>query len=230
MHHLSKRLSSVVSYVSSGNKVADIGCDHAFTSIHLIRSGIASSVLASDVNDGPLVIAEKNIRMSGLDSQIEVRKSNGLSEITTSDNIDTILISGMGGYLIIDILNSNIGVRDKAKELILQPQSDIHNVRHYLHNNGFSISDEMMVYEDGKYYNIIKAVPGNQSYDNEFEYLYGKALIDNRDEVFKNYIKNIYKTNAAIISRLEGNEKQTDRLCEFKKENEYIEHLLEKIM
>ncbi|MBE5928543.1 MAG: SAM-dependent methyltransferase [Lachnospiraceae bacterium] len=230
MHHLSKRLSSVVSYVSSGNKVADIGCDHAFTSIHLIRSGIASSVLASDVNDGPLVIAEKNIRMSGLDSQIEVRKSNGLSEITTSDNIDTILISGMGGYLIIDILNSNIGVRDKAKELILQPQSDIHNVRHYLHNNGFSISDEMMVYEDGKYYNIIKAVPGNQSYDNEFEYLYGKALIDNRDEVFKDYIKNIYKTNAAIISRLEGNEKQTDRLCEFKKENEYIEHLLEKIM
>ena len=230
MHHLSKRLSSVVSYVSSGNKVADIGCDHAFTSIHLIRSGIASSVLASDVNDGPLVIAKKNIRMSGLDSQIEVRKSNGLSEITTSDNIDTILISGMGGYLIIDILNSNIGVRDKAKELILQPQSDIHNVRHYLHNNGFSISDEMMVYEDGKYYNIIKAVPGNQSYDNEFEYLYGKALIDNRDEVFKDYIKNIYKTNAAIISRLDGNEKQTDRLCEVKKENEYIEHLLEKIM
>ena len=230
MHHLSKRLSSVVSYVSSGNKVADIGCDHAFTSIHLIRSGIASSVLASDVNDGPLVIAEKNIRMSGLDSQIEVRKSNGLSEITTSDNIDTILISGMGGYLIIDILNSNIGVRDKAKELILQPQSDIHNVRHYLHNNGFSISDEMMVYEDGKYYNIIKAVPGNQSYDNEFDYLYGKALIDNRDEVFKDYIKNIYKTNAAIISRLDGNEKQTDRLCEVKKENEYIEHLLEKIM
>ena len=230
MHHLSKRLSSVVSYVSNGNKVADIGCDHAFTSIHLIRSGIASSVLASDVNDGPLVIAEKNIRMSGLDSQIEVRKSNGLTEITTRDNIDTILISGMGGYLIIDILNSNIAVRDNAKELILQPQSDIHNVRYYLHDNGFSIIDEMMVYEDSKYYNIIKAVPGNQSYDNEFEYLYGKALIDNRDEVFKDYIKNIYKTNAAIMSRLTGNEKQKDRLCELEKENEYIKHLLEIIM
>ncbi len=227
MQHLSKRLAGVVSYVTKGGKVADIGCDHAFTSIYLIQSGIAETVLATDVNEGPLVIADKNIRMAGLSSQIEVRKSDGLSNISLIDNIDTILISGMGGYLTIDILSSNKSVRDNAKELILQPQSDIHNVRHYLHDNGFIILDEMMVYEDGKYYNIIKAVKGSQSYDSEFEYLYGKALTDKHDKIFTEYLKNIYTTNARIILALTGNEKQRDRLIELEKENEYIMHLLE---
>src|SRR5699024_6415223 len=111
-----------------GWAVADIGCDHAYISIYLIKKKIATKVIAMDVNLGPLNIAKKNIAESGYGHKIEVRQSDGLKSLVKKE-VETIVIAGMGGALICRILKEGIEQVMAAKELILQAQSDLPMVR-----------------------------------------------------------------------------------------------------
>ncbi len=101
---LSKRMYMVASMVDKGGSVADIGCDHAYVSIYLIEQNIAAKVIAMDVRTGPLDIAKKNINSHGLSDKIEVRLSDGLEKLSIGE-VNTVIIAGMGGQLIIDIID-----------------------------------------------------------------------------------------------------------------------------
>ena len=155
---LSERLMNSCEMVTPGLRIADIGCDHAHTSIWLIKNGVASSALAMDVRTGPLEKARENIRMYGLEDRIELRLSNGLQELHENE-AESIIIAGMGGMLTVQILTEGLSKAVAAKELILQPQSDIGLVRSFLRKNGFCIVREKMCREYGKFYNSMKAVP-----------------------------------------------------------------------
>ncbi len=229
--HLSERIKSTAGCVTKGHVVADIGCDHAYTSIYLINEGIAKRIIATDINKGPVQRAVTNIRECGLCNLIEVRCSDGISDIDISDGIETILISGMGGNLMIDILKGNSRVCECVKELVIQPQSDIARVRHYLHDTGFCIVYEKMVHEDGKYYTIIKAHRGVEHYDNEYEYMYGHYLINNPDGTCIDYMRGIHESNERIIRHLigRGGESSMKRIEELKNDNAVIEMIVKKM-
>ena len=145
--------------VTPGNTVADVGCDHGYLPIILVREGIAPAAVAMDVRPGPLSRAEAHIEEYGLTTKIETRLSDGLSGLTSGE-CDTLVIAGMGGPLIEKILGNDPAKAQNFKELILGPQSDVPHFRRWLYENGFSIIDEAMVCEEGKYYPLIKAVYG----------------------------------------------------------------------
>ena len=148
---LSKRLQAVADMVTKGYRTADIGCDHGYIAIYLIESGISPLVIAMDINQGPLDQAKENIYKAGYTRQIEVRHSDGANQLMENE-VDSIICAGMGGRLTIRIIQADLSKLYNIKELILQPQSEIHLVRRFLSENGFMIVSENMIYEDGKYY------------------------------------------------------------------------------
>lgn len=188
MMHLSERLRRVAENVLSAGVVADIGCDHGFTSIYLVQEKRAVAAIAMDVNEGPLERAKEHIIQYGMSDRISLRLSDGLKKLLPGE-ADTILMSGMGGALIARILKEGKDTAVLAKELVLSPQSEVFLVRRCVHELGFQIASEEMLIEQGKYYVIIRAVPGAEVYKEEIDYLYGKKLMDRQDETFFRFMQ-----------------------------------------
>ena len=172
---LSERMLRTAGFVSRGNRTADVGCDHAYTSIYLIEQGIAPRVVAMDVNAGPLARAKENVRKFGMEGKIDLRLSDGLAKLLPGE-ADTVLIAGMGGPLMERILTAHPETVAAIKELVLQPQSEIAEFRRFIQSIGFRITEEDMLFEDGKYYTILRAEHGEEALWTEEEYLYGKYL------------------------------------------------------
>ncbi len=157
---LSARMLALTDMVTAGNRVCDVGCDHGWVSIYLVQQGISPRVLAMDVRQGPLSRAQENIRQQGVEAYIETRLSDGVTALGAGE-ADTMICAGMGGRLMQRILEEG---REKleAMELILQPQSEISGFRAYLRQAGYVTLAENMVYEDGKYYPMMKVAVGNR--------------------------------------------------------------------
>ena len=154
---LRARLTAVLSQVRRGSTVADVGTDHAHLPIALCMLGIAERVIASDVRDGPIASARENIGAYGLTDRITVVKTDGLHGIEAYDP-DDVLISGMGGELIVRILGEAPFVKKIGKRLVLQPQTHPELVRGYLAENGFRIVCETVAEDDGgRLYQIVTA-------------------------------------------------------------------------
>ncbi len=191
---LSRRLQAVADLVTTGSRIADVGCDHAYTSIYLAERGISPYIIAMDVNQGPVDRAKENVRRYGCADRIEVRKSDGLEQLRSGE-VDAILIGGMGGALTIEILNKRPDILRETKELILQPQSEISKVRNMVIKSGFLIIKENMVQEDGKYYVMMKAVQ-QTSVKNQEEYIltkqehlyYGRLLLESKHPILREYL------------------------------------------
>ncbi|OOB80212.1 MAG: hypothetical protein BEN19_06125 [Epulopiscium sp. Nuni2H_MBin003] len=206
---MTKRLLGIVKYVPQNSKVADIGTDHGYVAKYLIDNNIASSVIASDINTGPLEIAKSNTKHL---SNIELRISNGLSNYKLSDNIDTIIIAGMGGYLITEILSNNIEISSNATRLILQPQNAHNKVRKFLHEKGFKIIDETFLEDMEKYYTIIVAEKGLEIYDKECYYEYGFHNIKEGNIFFRKFLSNEQKKFELITKQLATEGAESDKL------------------
>lgn len=215
---LSIRLSAIAKFVPQGSRVIDVGTDHAYIPIYLVKQGIAKSCLATDINKGPLEKARKNLLVHRID-HVELKQTNGLEGIS-EDAGDVVMISGMGGYLIVDILKKSKPLVEKMKKLILQPQQDIEEVRKYLHAIGFKIQEEDFVQDEEKYYTIIVAVPGEEYYDKDYEYTYGKCLIEKKLPLFKTWIMEKRCKQEAIYTALENQDSESalQRKAELMKE------------
>ena len=161
---LTPRLKLIADLIT-GKTAADIGTDHAFIPIELVKSGRCETVIASDVNAGPAEIAKNNIKAEGL--EIEVRVGNGLSVLKPGET-DDIIIAGMGGKLICEILAFNPEVAKKSR-LILQPMNGQYELRSFLLKEGYVISHEDLALEGFKVYNVIVCDMGkeNLSYNSE---------------------------------------------------------------
>ena len=161
---LSKRLQAVADLVSDGMRVADIGTDHGYIPIYLVQTGKCPNAIAMDVNKGPLLRATAHIQEEGLTMQIATRLSDGLSSLKEGE-CDCAVLAGMGGALVIKILEEGKNCALSLKELILQPQSELSKVRSYLLENGYQVVAEDMVEEDGKFYPMMKVVRGEADVD-----------------------------------------------------------------
>lgn len=210
---LSERLFAAAGMVSKGNIVADIGCDHAYTSIYLCQAGIAPRVIAMDVNKGPLMGAKKHVEEAGLTEQIDIRLSDGMQRLVPGE-ADTALLCGMGGLLMIKILSDYPETTASLKELILQPQSEVGEVRRYLHKQGYRITKEHMLKEDGKFYVMMRAVPSAepQAYDTECEYLYGKLLLEEKNEALGEFLDRECRLRKDVLAALSGQETENAKL------------------
>jgi len=152
--NLSPRLKTIAQSIKNCNIVADIGSDHAYLPIYLIKTGKANKAIATDINEGPAEISKKRIKKYGLDGLIQVRVGNGLSVIN-EDEADIIVIAGMGGILIKDILEAGITIAKNANQIILQPMRDSRILIKWLIDNSFEIIGGEVIKEDNKFYEII---------------------------------------------------------------------------
>ena len=216
---LSQRLSSVASMVTAGNCLADVGTDHGYVPIYLYERKQIPRAIAMDVNKGPLERAALHIAESGMKEVIETRLSDGLTALKPGE-AESIVIAGMGGPLMIRILSAYPQVTSSAKELILQPQSEIAEVRIWLYEQGYEIIEEHMVFEDGKYYPMFKAVK-NPSAEKlqDWEYQFGRLEVLQEPSVLKAFITREIDNKHTILKKLkeEMTEKSKVRAEEIRK-------------
>ena len=153
---ISDRLLACAGFVPRGSRVADIGCDHGYLSIHLLTGGIAKSCIASDVKEGPLQSAQRNARKFGVANKIEFYLSDGV-EVLPRD-FDCMVCAGMGADTMIHILESAPWLQNEQYTLVLQCQSKTPMLRRYLSEKGWVISEEAAL-RDGRFlYTIMKVV------------------------------------------------------------------------
>lgn len=206
---LSQRLSSVASMVTAGNCLADVGTDHGYVPIYLYERNVIPRAIAMDVNKGPLERAALHIAESGMKDVIETRLSDGLTALRPKE-ADSIVIAGMGGPLMIRILSAYPEVTASAKELILQPQSEIAEVRIWLYEQGYEIVEEHMVYEEGKYYPMFKAIKNPEAKKLSYlEYKFGRLEVLKEKDVLKDFILRELSNKQNILQKLE--EEQTEK-------------------
>lgn len=220
---LSLRMQQVADFVPEGFRVADIGCDHAYVSIYLCQKRNCPRVYAMDVRKGPLEIANKNIRAAGLDDQIETRLSDGMEKLAVGE-VDAIVLAGMGGLLMVDILKGRPDVLANLQTMVLQPQSDIDEVRRYVHEVGFSIEQEAMLWDEGKPYWVMqataKANQGEIAAWTDAEYAYGKLLLHNHNGALHQYLLKQRQNLEQLLGKLkkECSNKAQQRLAEVEQE------------
>ena len=219
------RLRAIAGMVTKGNRLADVGCDHGYLSIWLVSEKTVPSAIAMDVRPGPLSRARENITRYGLEDYIETRLSDGLAKLEPGEG-DTLVIAGMGGPLMERILTEGAEALNGFKELILQPQSDIPHFRHFLMSHGFRIVQEEMVLEDGKYYPMMKAVPGTIGGEiwTKEEEMFGKLLLERLHPVLFSYLERELRIREEISGQLEkaAGEGAKKRLNEVEEEKQLI--------
>ena len=198
------RLECIKSVVSKCNVAADIGTDHGYMAEILLRENICTKVIATDLNEGPLNRASEHLSAVNLDKRCDFRLGSGLT-VLREDEAEAIIIAGMGGELIADILDDSKNIALKASQLILQPMTTADRLRRYLYNNGFSIIDERIVKELHHYYFIIKAVPGKDRVEDEIYYEVSKILLEKKDPLMIEYLDRLVGINEKIIRSIEKN-------------------------
>lgn len=218
MLKLKSRLNMAAQMVRKGSRIADIGTDHAYLPASLILDGSVPCAIAADLRKGPLENAEATVTSYGITDKVELRLSDGLKCINPSE-VDDIVIAGMGGILISEILEAAPWVKNRNIQLILQPQSHDEVLRKWLWDNGFKITKEDACFEDGKTYICMATVyTGESSTHSEAEILLG-GFITRSDEASVSFCE---KKLHRIEVRLEALKKSDS-------ENEEIE-TLEKIL
>lgn len=245
---LTKRLKMIADMVTMGNRLVDVGCDHGYLPLYVLQQGISPSVIAMDINKGPLDAARKNVEEAGLSESIQLRLSDGLKEYQPGEG-DTLVCAGMGGPLMERILTEGFDKAMGLKELILQPQSEIPQFREFLRRNGLRIVEEDAVEEDGKFYTAMKVIMGvgldGEQSSGEFMNAresdleeeagqqklfdtYGECLLRSKHPVLKEYLdlqlNNLKQIEGSL--ELQNSEKALSRLPEIREEIALVESAL----
>ena len=200
---ISKRLLCAASFANKGELIADVGTDHAYLPIYLYTSGIISGAVVSDINEGPIERAAKNIREFSCEGKIIPVLCDGLSKIKEYSP-DTVFILGMGGELIVNIISNAEWLKQNGIRLVMQPMTHPEILREYLISNGFEISDEAMV-DDSKIYQIIVAkYTGIVSEADKLELRFGKINLNERKNIL---IRAMNREKQILGARLDGKRK-----------------------
>ena len=188
MIKLSKRLETISSLVPINSNIIDIGCDHALLDIYLYQNKISNNIIASDINSNALNNAKNNIKKNNLDSIIETRLGNGLETLNDNDNVDTIIISGMGAHTAVCILKNNKNKLKKINTIIIQSNTKLELLRREVSKLNYMINNEIMVEDNKKTYTIIKFIKGKKKYTKK-ELYFGPILLKNNQPIFQTYFE-----------------------------------------
>lgn len=211
---ISNRLKSLAKYLNNNDNVIDVGCDHALLDIYLIRNNILTNMIVSDVHENALNSGLLNIKRANLEDKIDARLGNGLEVLSENDNINTVLISGMGTATILKILNNEY--LNKIDKLVIQSNRDYDILRKEVIKLGFYISNEEVIVDKEKLYINIVFLRGIQEY-NDIELKYGISEMINK-KIYYSYLINKYNN---ILVNLTNSE----QIAELKKEIELLKGL-----
>lgn len=187
MHRLDSRLALCASFVRKGARLADIGTDHAYLPVWLCRCGVCPSAIAADINPAPLESGARAVAEAGLTDKIETRLSNGLREIR-QDEADDIVIAGMGGDLIAEIIGDCAYAQDKNKHFILQPMTRSENLLRWLDANGFSVLRQDCCTAAKKCYTVILTAYTGKTAAHDALYPYLGELRPQENETHRRFV------------------------------------------
>ena len=193
---MTPRLLTICSFVKQGSTVIDVGSDHAYVPIFLVKEGIAAKALATDVKEGPIQRSRENVMKMGLRNKIDFQKANGLRGVSLTE-ANTIIIAGMGGLLIADIISGAEKIAEQT--FILQPMTAIAELRAFLLANGFAIKHEKLCLESEKLYTVMEVVRGEERPYSETELILGRRTKD--DVLYPLLVK---RETEKIKKRIEG--------------------------
>jgi len=196
---LAKRLAALATYVPAGGIVADIGTDHAYLPIFLIEAGISEKVIATDLNPGPLESAKRAVEKRHLEDHVDLRLGDGLKTLLPGE-AEVLVLAGMGGNTIKEILAAGPGVLKSVNRLVMQPMADAGDLRIWLAGNGWKIIGEKLVDEDGRLYQIVVAEPGRELFDDKLCLELGPRLIEGRDPLLNAYLGKIIEQYERALS------------------------------
>ncbi|TSO26361.1 class I SAM-dependent methyltransferase [Lactobacillus sp. LL6] len=218
------RLNTLAKMVDSNTRVADIGTDHAYLPIELVKEGKISFAIASDIAAGPLQNAKADIQKAGLQDKIETRLGAGLETIKHEDKIETVVIAGMGGKLMSQILEDAYQRGFQFKNLVLEPNIGEPGVRSWLMNHEYKILDEDLIAEAGHTYELIKAELVKEKVQlTEKEIFFGPLILKEKNSVF--YQKwqgqlNYYKK--LLVNLNKARQKDSERIEQVERNIELI--------
>ncbi|MEK6263858.1 MAG: class I SAM-dependent methyltransferase [Clostridium sp.] len=202
---LSTRLKTIVNMMGKCDSIIDVGTDHGYVPIYLVRNGLINSAIASDINSGPVEKAKKNVHESMLSPKITCRRGSGLSTVKVGE-VQVAIIAGMGGNLIRDILEADLLVVKKMEYVILQPVQNAEVLREYLYNTGYDILCEDICFDDGKFYEIIKAKYNTVPLVlDRIYYEISKTLLDEKHPVMQQFIGFKLKKYLKVYNTLNEN-------------------------
>ncbi|MDX5658870.1 class I SAM-dependent methyltransferase [Clostridioides difficile] len=226
---LTDRLLKIASLVSDGKKIADIGTDHGYIPVYLLKEGRIPFAVLADVNKGPLDNAHKEVIQNNLLDKVDLRLGSGI-EILEIGEVEEVIIAGMGGILISELLEAKKEVAHNVEKLILQPMQAQEELRYYLLNNGYEILEEVLVREDFRIYEIIvaKYTGKNTIIEDEIYYEVGIKLLENKDSLYNDFREKKIKTYSSIVNKLEG--KNGEAIDKKRKESEVAIKKLENLI
>ena len=202
MIKLSQRLQAIADLVPAGAKVADIGTDHGFLPCYLAQSGKAELVIACDVNAQPLALAQKNITDYNVGDKVSTRLGNGLAVLNPGE-VDTVTIAGMGGALMIDILDASPMVVDRLKRIVLQPNVGAEAVRIWAEKNRWHIVAEDLIRENDIFSVIIMLEQGRSDrFMSAVELYLGPKLLAEHHPMLGLYISEEWEKTQHILEQL----------------------------
>lgn len=233
---LSERLAAIAEYVFQGETVADIGTDHGLLPIFLLQRNISPKVVLTDINKGPLEKAKANLLANAPEIDADLRHGGGLEPLE-KDEVDTVIIAGMGGLMMTDILAADQEKTRSYRKFILQPRNGRDKLRIWLYQNGYTISDERLVRE-GKYICEILVVDtslyeerskNDESYEkmlSDLEFEVSPLLFSSKDPLLKELLECRIKVEENIIADIceKGSESSLRKL---KKKKERLQKLRE---
>lgn len=188
---ISKRLLACAGYVRPGAKVADIGCDHGYLGIYLLTQGTAAYVTASDLREQPLQKARENAVRFGTEDRMEFHVADGLAAVRP-EQVDTVVCAGMGADSIIEILAAAAWIRNPAIHLILQPQTSGQALRGWLADEGFAMTRETLLEENGYLYTVLEAVWCGEKQDvSPGHQFVSSFLLEEASPLLPNYFKRL---------------------------------------
>ncbi len=209
---ISKRLLCCAEKVHTGARVADIGCDHGYLAIELLKSGKASFVHACDLREQPLQKAKRNAERFGVAENICFSQADGLVAVDPNE-IDTVICAGMGGDLITQIVAACPWLKDKKYTLILQPQSSGQDLRRSLSEMGFGIEEETLVEDGGFLYQVMRVRFGNAKLLSPGEQYISPQLLMSGSELILSYFERIENALALTVEGLKKAATAPQKLC-----------------
>lgn len=208
--NLDNRLKRITDFIPSDSYILDVGCDHALLDIYLALNRNNVKLIASDINENPLKIAKENIKKYNLEDEITLEKADGVSKI--NDEVDTVVIAGMGTSTINDIINNDLKKLKNVKKIIISSHTSSFELRENMNKKGFKIIDEAVVFDKGKYYEIIVYSNGYEKLS-KLDMKYGPIISKRKDEITKAYFNERYLKLIEIYKKIPNcNKKLKDDL------------------
>ena len=196
---LNNRLACILGCVPAKARVIDVGCDHAYLAIELVKRGLVTRVIASDIVAGPIAAARKNIQSYALEDKIKVVQASGLAGVEPGE-IDCVIIAGMGAGVIIDILTAGKNVLQEGTTLILQPMVAVELLRRWLADNAWQIKTECLVEDNEIIYEVLIAQPAQKKYLLSMREIYLGKLA--KQKLFPKYVSQLLAKQERIQAAL----------------------------